>query len=80
MNISMASKKNKSTTHDVFDIHTRITKAKDQENLYCTVFLDFAKTFNTIDHHILLQKFETFGLRGSVYKRYELYLINNTKS
>ena len=56
--------KSKSTTHTIFDIHTRIVKALDQGNVACSVFLDFAKAFDTIDHHILLQKLENFGLRG----------------
>ena len=52
--------KSKSTTqsHAVFDIHKRIIKALDQGNLACSLFLDFAKTFDAVNHHILLQKLE----------------------
>ena len=71
--------KSKSTTHAVFDIHTRIVKALDQGNLASSVFLDFAKTFGTVDHHILLQKLENFGLRGPVFKWFESYLSNRTQ-
>ena len=66
-------------THVIFDIHTRIVKALDQGNLACSVFLDFAKVFDTFDHHILLQKLENFGLRGPVFKWYESYLSNRTQ-
>ena len=45
--------KSKSTTHAVFNIHTRIVKALDQGTFTCSVFLDFAKAFDTVDHHIL---------------------------
>lgn len=46
--------KSKSTTHAVFDIHTRMIKVLIQENIACSVFLDFAKAFDTNYHHILL--------------------------
>ena len=59
--------KSKSTTHAVFDIHTRIVKALDQGSLVCSVFLDFGKAFDTVDHHILLQNLENFRLRGPVF-------------
>lgn len=59
--------KRKFTTHFVFDIHTRIEKSLDKANLACSVFLDFAKAFDTTDH-IVLQKFKNIGLRGLVYQ------------
>ena len=68
--------KNKSTAHAVFDIHTRLAKALGQGNLACNVFLDFAKAFDAVDHHILLQKLGNFGLRGPVFKCFGSYLSN----
>ena len=41
-----------STTNVVFDIHTRIVKALDQENPTCSVFSDFGQAFDTVDCHI----------------------------
>ena len=46
-------RKTKSTTCAAFDIRARIVKALDQGTLVCSVFLDFAKAFDTVDHHIL---------------------------
>ena len=69
----------KSTIHAVFDIHKRIVTTLDQGNLDCSVFLDFAKAFDTVDHHILLQKLENNGLRGPVFKWFESYLSNRTQ-
>ena len=46
--------KNKSTTQAVFDLYTRIADALDKGNYACSVFSDFAKAFDTVDHRILL--------------------------
>ena len=54
-------------------------KTLDQGNLACSVFLDFAKAFDIVDHHILLQKLENFELRGPVFKWFESYLSNRTQ-
>ena len=71
--------KNLSTTHAIFDIHTRLAKALYQGNLACSVFLDFTKSFDTVDHLIMLQKFENVGLRSPFFKWFESYLGNRTQ-
>ena len=49
-------KKNKSTTQAVFDLYTRIVGALDKGDYACSVFFDFAKAFDTVDHKILISK------------------------
>ena len=56
--------KNKSTTQAVFDLYTRIVSALDKGYYACSVFLDFTKAFDTVDHKILLSKLQNYGIRG----------------
>ena len=53
--------KHRSTTLAVLDLNTRIIKALDSGNYAASVFLDFAKTFDTVNHQISLSKLENYG-------------------
>ena len=68
--------KNKSTTYAVLDIYTEIVNSLDKGDLACSIFLDFAKAFDTLDHKILISKLENYGLRGILLQWFESYLSN----
>ena len=78
----------KSTDHAILDLHTNVIKAIKNRGKSCSVFLDFAKAFDTVNHDILLKKWKYYGICGSPLNSFKSYLsgryhcvkINNAKS
>ena len=54
-------------------------KGLDRKETHVSVFLDFSKAFDTVNHTLLLQKLEHMGIRGTSLKWFESYLTNRTK-
>ena len=53
-----------------------ISEAMDNKKTTVGVFIDLSKAFDTVNHKILLQKLENYGLRGSILKWFTSYLEN----
>ena len=60
----------------ILDVHAKIIEAIENKQLACSVFLDFAKAFDTVNHDILLGKLYHYGIRGITNKWFESYLKN----
>ena len=65
-----------STLHAVISITDKIQKAIDQGYYSCGIFLDLSKAFDTVNHQILLDKLEYYGIRGLAKQWFESYLMN----
>ena len=51
-----------------------------EKNKFCVrVFVDSKKAFGTVDHHILLQKHEHYGIRGVANEWFSSYLKNRAQ-
>jgi hypothetical protein len=52
-----------------------IIDALDKGNYAATIFLDFSKAFDMVNHEILLQKLNHYRVRGLANKWIESYLL-----
>ena len=73
-------RKNYSTELAVAEIQNMLLKNLDENKVTCTIFLDLAKAFDTVDHSILLLKLERYGIRGQALSLLKSYLCDRQHS
>ena len=69
---------NHSTDHAVLSIVEKIQSAIDNSDYSCGIFLDLRKAFDTVNHKILIEKLDYYGIRG-ITKEWFLSYLNNRK-
>ena len=65
---------NMSTNDAMCQLVTEITNQLNEGRKAMAVFLDLAKAFDTVPHHILLEILSRYGVRGPVLSVFESYL------
>ena len=55
-----------STDFAILSIIDKTQSAIDASDYSCGIFLDWSKTFDTINHQILIQKLDYYGIQGIV--------------
>ena len=69
-------RENRSTEHAVIELVDKVSKAIDKGEYTIGIFLDLSKAFDTINHKILTQKLEHYGIRGITQLWFKDYLEN----
>ena len=57
----------------------KIKKSLDDGNIVLGLFLDLCKAFNTVNHKILFNKMQKYGIRGMSLKWFENYLCSRSQ-
>ena len=68
-----------STTHALISMTEDIRNALDNNLNITGVFLDFQKAFDVVDHSILLDKMNFYGIRGVANNWFKSYLSNRNQ-
>ena len=66
--------KGMSTEFAVNSLLNNIVKCLQSKKIGFSIFLDFAKAFDTVNHEILIKKLEYYGIRGIALKWFKSYL------
>ena len=68
-----------STNHALISITEKIRNALDDGKYAFGLFLVFQKTFDSVNHKMLLSKLKHYGIRGILLKLFQNYLMNRTQ-
>ena len=72
-------RENHSTQHAIIDIVNVIQNNMDEKRFTCGIFLDLKKAFDTVDHLILLQKLNHYGIRRINKDWFASYLLDRSQ-
>ena len=57
-------RRNHSTSLALVDLYDKISRALDRKEFVAGVFIDLSKAFDTVNHNILFDKLQHYGIRG----------------
>ena len=69
-------RKNHSTSLALVDVIENIYNLLDKKEIVIGLYFDLKKTFDTVNHDILLHKLSNYGIRGTTLDWFKSYLNN----
>ena len=69
-----------STNHAVLSILEEVRQQLDKKNFSCGVFVDLEKAFDTVNHKILIEKLNHYGIKGTPNQWFTSYIKNRSQS
>ena len=78
-NLQFEFRQKLSTTHTLIHLTEKIPEQLGSGKYGCRIFVDFQKAFDTVDHTILTQKLNYYGVRGKANNWFSSYLKNRTQ-
>ena len=72
--------KHRSTTTQLIDTYSDISRNLDSGSQTDIIFLDFAKAFDPVPHDLIVHKLKTFGFASNLLQRIENYLQGRYQS
>ena len=67
------------TTHATIDFVKTIEDALSSGKIACGTFVDLSKAFDTLNHQILLEKLDYYGIRGKIHDWFRSYLTGRNQ-
>ena len=68
-----------SAQHALITLIDKIHTSLENGGIAITILLDLKKAFDTVNHQILLQKLNAYGIRGNMLKWFESYLTDRSQ-
>ena len=71
--LQLGFQKNNSIDHTLISMTEAIRNTLDNKKYGCGIFIDLQKAFDTVNHGILIDKLEHYGVRGNAFAWFKSY-------